>query len=138
MIDFYKNSATLLLMQTYKVTVDEDKTIRWYNDKGELHRLDGPAVEMTDGSKLWYVDGKIHRLDGPAIECPDGYKQWYVDDKLHRLGGPAVEDADGYKAWYVNGELMTEKEFNEYIKPKPSCEGKVVEVDGIKYKLVKA
>jgi len=33
---------------------------------------------------------------------------------------------------------MTEKKFNEYIKPKPSCEGKVVEVDGIKYKLVKA
>jgi hypothetical protein len=125
-------------MQTYKVTVDEDKTIRWYNDKEKLHRLDGPAIEMTDGSKLWYVDGKIHRLDGPAIECPDGYKQWYVDDKLHRLGGPAVEDADGYKAWYVDDIQMTEEEFNEYTKPKPSCEGKVVEVDGVKYKLVKA
>jgi len=32
-------------MQTYKVIVHEDKTIRWYNDKEELHRLDGPAVE---------------------------------------------------------------------------------------------
>jgi hypothetical protein len=148
-------------MQTYKVTVDYDKNICWYNDKenrhrldgpaveyadghkewwvnGKLHRLDGPAVECTDGSKSWYVDGKLHRLDGPAIEYADGDKEWYVDDKLHRLDGPALECAKGHKAWYVNGKKMTEKEFNEYIKPKPSCEGKVVEVDGIKYKLVKA
>jgi hypothetical protein len=145
-------------MQTYKVTVDELKTIRWYNDKDQLHRLDGPAFERADGSKLWYVDGKLHRLDGPAIEYAngdktwyvdgkqhrldgpaveyaDGYKAWYIDGKLHRLDGPAVEWSDGYKAWYVDGKLMTEKEFNEYIKPKPSCEGKVVKVDGKKYKL---
>ena len=81
-------------MQTYKVTVDENKNIRWYNDKEELHRL-----------------------DGPAIECANGYKAWWVDDKK-----------------------MTEKEFNEYTKPKPksSCEGKFVEVDGVKYRLVMA
>ena len=76
-------------MQTYKVMVDKNKTIRWFNDKGELHRLDGPAIEY----------------------------------------------ADGYKEWWVDNKKMTEKEFNEYIKPKPSCEGKVVEVDGKKYKL---
>jgi hypothetical protein len=102
-------------MQTYKVTVDKYKTIRWYNDKEKLHRLDGPAFEYANGDKAWYVDGKRHRLDGPAIE-----------------------EANGYKAWYVNGKEMTEKEFNEYTKPKPSCEGKVVEVDGAKYRLVKA
>jgi hypothetical protein len=102
-------------METYKVTVDEHKTIRWYNDKDEYHRLDGPAVEYAGGYKEWFVDGKRHRLDGPAFEF-----------------------ANGYKAWYVNGKKMTEEEFNEYIKPKPSCEGKVVEVDGVKYRLVKA
>jgi len=100
-------------MQTYKVTVDKYKTIRWYNDKGQLHRLDGPAVE-----------------------CADGLKQWFVNDKRHRLNGPAVEYTDGFKEWYVEGRRMTEEEFNEYIKPKPTCEGKIVKVDGIKYKLV--
>ena len=25
--------------------VDEDGNKRWYNDKGELHRIGGPAVE---------------------------------------------------------------------------------------------
>lgn len=125
-------------MQTYKVTIDEDKTIRWYNDKDQFHRLDGPAVECADGTKGWWVEGKLHRLDGPAIEWASGTKSWYVNGKRHRLDGPAIECANGYKEWYVNGKEMTEKEFNEYIKPKPSCEGKVVEVDGIKYKLVKA
>jgi hypothetical protein len=125
-------------MQTYKVTVDEDKTIRWFNDKGELHRLDGPAVEGANGYKAWYVDNKCHRLDGPAVECANGYKAWFVDGKRHRLDGPAVEWADGYKEWRVDGKEMSEKEFNEYTKPKPSCEGKVVEVDGVKYRLVKA
>jgi hypothetical protein len=125
-------------MQTYKVTVYEDKTIRWFNDKGELHRLDGPAIERANGYKAWFVDGKRHRLDGPAFEWSDGSKEWWVDGKQHRLDGPAIEYADGYKAWFVDDKQMTEKEFNEYTKPKPSCEGKVVEVDGVKYKLVKA
>jgi hypothetical protein len=146
-------------MQTYKVTVDELKAIRWYNDKDERHRLDGPAVEWLDGYKAWWVDGKLHRLDGPAIESANGHKEWYVDGKLHRtdgpanewadgtkkwyingkrhrLDGPAIECADGYKAWFVDDGHMSEEEFNEYIKPKPTCEGKVVEVDGKKYKLV--
>jgi hypothetical protein len=127
-------------MQTYKVTVDENKNIRWYNDKEELHRLDGPAFEWPNGSKEWYVDGERHRLDGPAVECADGSKSWYIDGKLHRLDGPAIECANGYKAWWVDDKKMTEKEFNEYTKPKPksSCEGKFVEVDGVKYRLVMA
>jgi len=100
-------------METYKVIVDKDKNIRWFNDKDEYHRLDGPAFERADG-----------------------YKACYVEDKLHRLGGPAIEYADGYKEWWVDNKKMTEKAFNEYIKPKSSCEGKVIEVDGKKYKLV--
>ncbi len=118
--------------------VDKNKTIRWFNDKGELHRLDGPAVEFADGSKEWYVDDKRHRLDGPAFEWSDGSKVWYVNGKCHRLDGPAIEYVDGDKEWYVDGKEMTEKEFNEYIKPKPTCEGKIVEVDGVKYRLIKA
>ena len=102
-------------MQTYKVIVDRNKNIYWYNDKDEYHRLDGPAFEYADGSKEWFFNGKRHRLDGPAIEWLDDYKEWWVNDKQ-----------------------MTEEEFNEYIKPKPSCEGKVVEVDGVKYRLVMA
>ena len=125
-------------MQTYKVTVDKNKTTRWYNDKNQFHRLDGPAVENAKDHKEWWVGGKRHRLDGPAVNWSNGDKAWYVEGKLHRLDGSAIEYADGRKEWFVEGKHMTEKEFNAYIKPKPTCEGKVVEVDGIKYKLVKA
>jgi hypothetical protein len=135
---FAHNFFIFLIMQTYKVTVDKDKTICWYNDKDQRHRLDGPAIEWANGSKAWWVDGKYHRLDGPAYDGFDGSKSWYVNGKRHRLDGPAYIYADGYKGWFVDGKELTEEEFNAYIKPKPSCEGKIVEVDGIKYKLVKA
>ena len=124
-------------MKTYTVNVYDSGDKAWYlNDK--LHREDGPACEWADGSKHWYLKGKCHREDGPAIERADGSKFWYLNDKLHREDGPAVEDADGSKYWYLNGKCLSEAEFNARTKQKPSREGKVVEVDGVKYKLVKA
>ena len=91
-----------------------------------------------DGDKHWCLNGKWHREYGPACEWADGSKYWYLNGKLHREDGPAVERADGSKWWYLNGKELTEAEFDARTKPAPSCEGKVVEVDGVKYKLVKA
>ena len=45
-------------MKTYKVTVDEYGTIRCYNEDGQLHREDGPAVEWANGDKSWYLNGQ--------------------------------------------------------------------------------
>jgi hypothetical protein len=50
---------------------------KWYNEKGLLHREDGPAYERVNGDKSWYIDGKLHREDGPARELENGYKEWY-------------------------------------------------------------
>jgi hypothetical protein len=97
-------------MKTYKVTVDDYGTIRWYL-KNKLHREDGPAVEWANGTKYWYLNDQCHREDGPAIEC-----------------------ANGDKYWYLNDQQLTEAQFNARTK-QPSCEGKVVEIDGKKYKL---
>jgi hypothetical protein len=56
---------------------------RWFNSKGQFHRLDGPAFEGIYGNKSWWVDGKRHRLDGPAIDWSDGSKGWWIDgDKV--------------------------------------------------------
>jgi hypothetical protein len=119
-------------MKTYKVTVDKYKTICWYNSKDQYHREDGPAIEWADGSKTWYINDKLHREDGPASEWANGTKYWYINDKRHREDGPAIEYANGTKYWYINGKELTEAEFNAHIK---SCNGKVVEIDGKKYKL---
>ena len=79
-----------------------------------------------DGTKFWDRDGKLHREDGPAIESSTGTKCWYRDGKLHREDGPAAEDSDGRKYWYRNGV-----EYN----PNDGCSGKIVEIDGEKYRL---
>ena len=83
------------------------------NEQGQLHRLDGPAVEWADGGKRWYVDGKPHRIDGPAVEWSGGHKSWYVYGKRHRTDGPTLEWDDGHKSWYVDGKRLTEEQFNE-------------------------
>tara|TARA_R110001632_G_scaffold73781_6_gene169525 strand:- start:3568 stop:3798 length:231 start_codon:yes stop_codon:yes gene_type:complete len=64
----------------------------------------------------------------------DGNKAWRWNDKLHCEHGPAIEYADGTNEWYLNGEQLTEGAFNKRMN-KP-CSGKVVEIEGVKYKLV--
>ena len=125
-------------MKTYTVTVDDDGTKRWYlNNK--FHREDGPAVEYADGTKYWFLDDNLHRTDGPAVEYVNGNKLWYLDGKLHRTDGHAVEYADGTKEWYLNDVQYTEAEWRKKTqKVKSPCVGKIVEIDGVKYKLVEA
>ena len=52
-------------MEEYIVRVYSDKT-EWFNKANQLHRLDGPAVEVSDGYKAWCQNGQLHRLGGPA------------------------------------------------------------------------
>jgi len=118
----------------------------WYNEGSLLlHREEGPAIEWANGNKHWYLEGRLHREGGPAVEWHDGTKKWYLEGKCHREDGPAVEYPGGQKYWYLEGKYYTEKEFNEKMKEStpstsifPTCEGKVVEIDGKKYKLTLA
>ena len=121
---------------TYTVEVDEHGTKFWYlNDK--RHRTDGPAEEWADGTKRWYQNDKRHRTDGPAVEYSNGTKEWYLNGKLHRTDGPAIEYADGSKFWYVDDERLTEVQWCQRVKAlKTPCADKVVEVEGVRYKLV--
>ena len=143
-------------MQKYRVEVNSDGDVYWYKhgtkqlhridgpaverangDKcwyqnGKLHRLDSPALEYANGNKYWYQNGKLHRLDGPAVEWANGDKRWYQNGQLHRTDGPAVEDANGDKHWYIEGKNLSEKEF---LQQTSTCNGKVIEYEGKKYKL---
>jgi hypothetical protein len=89
----------------YDIKIDDEGNVSYYNEKGKLHRLNGPATEWADGNKAWFINNKLHRLDGPAIEWADGTKQWYYNGKRHRLDGPATEWADGTKWWFTNNKL---------------------------------
>ena len=63
-----------------------------------------------------------------------GDKHWYLNGLLHREDGPAVEWPDGEKFWYLNDRWVTEEE-HKNLTSKATCEGKVVEIDGVKYEL---
>jgi len=69
------------------------------------------------------------------VEYASGTKYWFRDGKRHRLDGPALEYASGTKEWFLDGEELTEAQWRKRVT-KPNCEGKVVEVDGVQYKLV--
>ncbi len=81
---------------------------------GNLHRIDGPAVE-SKCYNIWFLNGIIHRADGPAYEnfFDKKTKQWWIDGKLHRLDGPAIVDESGRKEYYINSKKLTEDEFNK-------------------------
>lgn len=126
-------------MKTYTVKVYDDGSKEWYLN-GKCHREDGPAIEWADGTKCWYLDGDLHREDGPAVEYANGSKFWYLNGKLHRVDGPAIEDANGSSEWYLNGKEYTEANWRKQLqkKVKAPCVGKVIEIDGVKHKLVEA
>ena len=107
-------------MKSYKV-IDEQNTVRWYNEFNRVHREDGPAVEYADGEKLWYQNDQLHREDGPAVEYTDGSKEWYLNDQLHREDGPAIEHINGDKSWYLQGKWIdcsSQQEFERLMKLK--------------------
>ena len=86
------------------------------------------------GTKSWWLNGELHREDGPAIERANGDKAWYLNGNLHCNYGPAIEKADGFTRYYLHGKRLTKEEWENRLK-RP-CSGKIVEIDGVKYKLV--
>jgi hypothetical protein len=104
-------------MEEYIVRVFDDRT-EWFNKEGKYHRLDGPAIEYSDGDKAWYQNGERHRLDGPAREWSDGSKEWWVEGKKHRIDGPAMEYYNNSKEWYIEGKYYsTEEAFLKATQP---------------------
>jgi hypothetical protein len=57
----------------------------YYNENGQLHKTDGPAVifikGLDKGLKEWFINGQRHREDGPAIVWYDREEWFYLNDK---------------------------------------------------------
>lgn len=104
-----------------------DDAVMYYNEKGQLHKTDGPAVKYYNEKGQvrcleWRINNKCHRTDGPAIINIDKTNtnqlsiMWCINGKLHRTDGPAVEYNNGDKLWYLNDIEYTEEEHNLKIK----------------------
>lgn len=59
----------------------KDGTEKWFDHWNRLHRVDGPAVILADGTEHWIQHGKHHRIDGPSIIYLDGRTRWFINDE---------------------------------------------------------
>lgn len=120
-----------------KIVVDEQLHSTFYSLDGQLHRLDGPAAILGDGTEEWYHEGALHRDgdqpafisstgemewrrygvlhrdgDQPARTSPDGNVEYHMNGELHRGGGlPALARPDGHTEWRINGVLHRPVEY---------------------------
>lgn len=62
------------------ILIRTNESTAWYKE-GLLHREDGPALIMNDGTKFWYRNGLWHRENGPAVEWANGHKEWWIEGK---------------------------------------------------------
>src|SRR5574343_270254 len=103
------------------------------------HSYNGHSYKATVGAITYYFNKSnlYHRIDGPAVERSDGTKEWYVSGKLHRTDGPAVERSDGTKEWWVNGLHLTEQEFNRLYPQTNTPDNKIeCEVEALETSIV--
>ena len=122
-------------MEEYQVKVYPDRT-EWLQN-GQLHRVNGPAIECANGSKIWYQNDKRHRLDGPAIEYFNGTKKWYQNGKSHRVDGPAIEYYDGSREYWIEGDYLTEEEFIKRTQTKEVTMAELEQLLGYPVKIKK-
>jgi len=101
-----------MLKNYSKIEVDElgDKFYR--NSKEELHRLDGPAVEYSNGSKFWYINENSHRNIDPSVEWSNEEKYWWFKGERHRIGGSCYSCG---KWWFIDGKKYSKQEYFDIV-----------------------
>ena len=53
--------------------------VLYINKNKKLHRLYGPAyISEMFGVEGWYKDGELHRIDGPAVNCIARPKEYWI------------------------------------------------------------
>ena len=71
-----------------------------------------------NGDRFWYEEGTNtpHREDGPAVELSDGTKKWIKYGLYHREDGPAIMYSDGVSIYCFNGTSMAKNEWEAWKK----------------------
>ncbi len=56
--------------------INNYQVILYFNEKGQRHRNEGPAMIWPDGSCAWYKNGELYRKNGPLTIRLDGTQQY--------------------------------------------------------------
>lgn len=84
---------------------DEYGVIRYQDQLGRYHRLDGPARHDKERDlREYYYQDQHHRKDGPAV-INGPLRYYYRDNENHRVSGPSTEDIrdDKNNEWWIRG-----------------------------------
>jgi hypothetical protein len=101
----------------YTQTSQLPDRIEYYNDRSELHRIDGPAIDWIAGHYIgrqeWKFNGLYHRIKGPAFL--NGTKiiqnfyikfSWWRHGSRHRLNAPAIiNNNDKHEYWEFGNRI---------------------------------
>lgn len=79
-----------------RVIIDKNGTKKYFNDTDHLHRKDGPAYILRNGSMDWYVNGNW--------KCTMWASGNYLSDM--KTGGFYKRLPNGYKEYLKNGEKL--------------------------------
>jgi len=97
-----------MLKNYTKIKIDEFGNKFYLNDEGCYHRLDGPAIECSNGTKEWFINENCHRNIDPSDEWPNRVKQWWFKGEYHRVGGSSSSYS---KWWFIDGKQYTKQEY---------------------------
>ena len=104
------------VFRTYSY-LGEPLSEEWRNDKGQFHRVDGPAFLYWVKGKIvierWYQYGKLHRLDGPAEILSNSVKwcimgECYSTEAEYRKALAKFKARAGFKAVRASNRLMSD------------------------------
>lgn len=88
-----------------KVVIDSDGTKTYYNDDGQIHREDGPALIYPNGCTEHWINGEYasnYELGAPDV-VDEGGVTWWHDRQHHSINRPANDYPNGQKLWLDNG-----------------------------------
>lgn len=53
------------------------------NEDGELHRVNGPAIDWGNGDYSWFYEGQYHRYYGVSRRWGGvNYEYWIFDESI--------------------------------------------------------
>lgn len=87
------------------------KDIVFRNNKGQRHRIFGPAYvsELYD-IEAWFFEDKLHR-DGNWAYRHKGNFLWFKHGVPHNLNGPAVVEGGGPLQYWIDGIRLSPKQY---------------------------
>ena len=100
--------------------VHKNEITEWVGSNGKRHRINGPAIEGSNGTEKWCINGILHRLNGPAViaNISKFYvrKSRFLNDNRHNINGPAIQHTNGAKFWYINDIKYSETDYKRILK----------------------